>query len=155
MFRSAAIFLFSFSMGLKCLQAEAGVLTSVVKKAAKASLTAKNAARVANEKQLTNSTNSGLPNSGSVGLTSLLTENGFYILNPVLQSSRVARETLREKERKCQKKIKLNSSLKVYEKADVTSVQRLIFNQGEIVCIRSQSEDWVWAKTGFGWIKLK
>ena len=151
------VFILIFScLWLSVNQAEAGILTSVAKKAAKASLAAKNAAKAANEKkQFTNSTNSGLPNSGGVGLTSLLTENGFYILNFALQSSRVAREALRERERKCQKKIKLKSSLKVFEKADVTSAQRLIFNQGETVCIRSQSKDWAWAKTGFGWIKLK
>ena len=153
MFRSVVIFL--FSMGLTCPQAESGVLSGVSKAARIAKEVSKTASKAAASQKKNPSVDVGLPSVGTTGLTTLLSENGFYILNPAIQTSRAARDVLREKEKKCQKKIKLNSSLKVYEKADVTSVQRLIFNEGEIVCIRSQSEDWVWAKTGFGWIKLK
>ena len=101
MFRSVAIFL--FSVGLTCPQADSGVLSGVSKAARIAKEVSKTASKSAPSQKKNPSVDVGLPSVGTTGLTTLLSENGFYILNPAIQTSRAARDVLREKEKNVKK----------------------------------------------------
>lgn len=78
--------------------------------------------------------------------------NDFIILNSSTQHIRSTRDNLR-KQINCEKKIKIKSNSIVFEKPNINSPQRLIFQQGEVVCVKSES--FGWTKTPFGWVKEK
>lgn len=137
-------------------QADAGVLSTLNKAAKTASkaaeVAAKAAAATSKQKKMTTSTGETSPNVGIPGLANLLSPNGFFILNSAIQNSRLARDTIREKT-KCKNKMRIKSSVTVFESANITSPKRLNFIDGEIVCIKSKKEGWV--ETWFGWVPAK
>jgi hypothetical protein len=81
-----------------------------------------------------------------------LDPNGFIILNSSTKHIRTARDELR-KQTECERKVKLKSNSNVFEKPDVSSEIRLVFLQGEAICVKSEFRDWV--ETPFGWVSVK
>ena len=80
-----------------------------------------------------------------------LDPHGFIVLNSATRHIRSARDSVRD-QIKCEKIIKLKSNLTAFEKPNINSPQRLIFQQGEAVCVKS--ETFGWTKTPFGWINV-
>lgn len=122
---------------------EAGVISSAAKAAKKAAKAAEKAANAATE---TTGKVIGPP------IKFALDPNGFIILNSSTKHIRTARDELR-KQTECERKVKLKSNSNVFEKPDVSSEIRLVFLQGEAICVKSEFRDWV--ETPFGWVSVK
>ena len=125
---------------------EAGVLSSAAKAAKKAAKAAEIAKKAANAATDTTGKIIGPP------IKFALDPNGFIILNSSTKHIRTAREKLRE-QTECERKIKLKSNSNVFEKPNASSEIRLVFLQGEAICVKSEFLDWV--ETPFGWVSVK
>jgi len=125
---------------------EAGVISTAAKAAKKAAKAAEIARKAADAAVNTTGKVIAAP------VRFALDPNGFIILNSSTQHIRSTRDSLR-KQINCEKKIKLKSSSIVFEKPNINSPQRLIFQQGEAVCVKSETFGWI--ETPFGWVKAK
>ena len=133
------IIILLISSGLMPHEAHAGLISKAAK-VAKIAKKATDAAVNATEKVIT------------APVKFALDPNGFIILNSSTRHIRSARNSVREQV-KCENKVKLISDLIVYEEPNINSPQRLVFQQGEVVCVKS--EFFGWTETPFGWVSLQ